>query len=233
MRTLRSFLAISCIAVLVAFATAISTAQEAGPKAPATAAAAPAPVLASVELTPATTDIFPGQKVKFTVVGKDAAGNVIKATPSTWFAAPFDLAAADESGTVSFFNPGEVLIGAIVGGRPHFTKVTVKAGPVTQVEITPVDTTLVVGATTKLVSVARSSEGNPRNDASFKWSSSMPEVAIVDAAGVVTALAPGKTQLSASSGSGMGSATVTVVKSNITGLSIEPRSTAARTIPIC
>ncbi len=227
MRTLRSFLVISGLAALVAAATAISTAQEARPKAPATPAAI-APVVASVEIIPASTDISPGQKVKFTAVAKDAAGNVIKA-PSTWLAAPFDLAAADESGTVSFFSPGEVLVGVIVGGKPHFTKVTVKAGPVTQVEIAPVKTTLVVGATTKLLAVARSSEGNPRNDASFKWSSSMPEVAIVDAAGVVTALAPGKTQLSASSGSGTGSATVTVVKSNLAGLSIEPRSTTART----
>lgn len=225
MRTLRSFIVIPCLATLLAAPTAISTAQEPAPKAPAT----PAAVVATVEITPATTDILPGQKVKFTAVGKDAAGNVIKATPSTWFAAPFDLAAADESGTISFFSPGEVLIGAIVGGKPHFTKVTVKAGPVTQVEIAPIRTSLVVGAATKLSAVARSSEGNPRNDASLKWSSSKPEVATVDAAGVVSAIAPGQAQLSASSGSATGSVTVTVAKSNVTGLSIEPRSTNTRT----
>ncbi|MBC8028651.1 MAG: Ig-like domain-containing protein [Pyrinomonadaceae bacterium] len=222
MRTRRSFLVVSCLAALVGATTANSIAQVPAPK-------APAPIVATVEVTPASTDILPGQKVKFTAVAKDAAGNVIKAPPSTWFAAPFDLAGVDESGTVSFFGPGEVLIGAIVGGKPHFTKVMVKAGPVTQVEIAPVKASLIAGATSKLTAVARSSEGNPRNDASLKWSSSMPEVATVDAAGVVRALAPGRAQISASSGSGTGTVSVTVVNSNLAGLSIEPRSTNART----
>lgn len=222
MRALKSFLVTLCLAALIATATAISTAQEAAPK-------EGTPIVTTVTILPASTDISPGQKVKFTTVARDTAGNVITATPSTWFAAPFDLAAADESGTVSFFGPGEVLVGAIVGGKPVFTRVMVKAGPVTQVEIAPVKSGLVVGATTKLSAVARSAEGNPRNDASFKWSSSKPEVATVDAAGVVTAIAPGQAQLSASSGSGSGNVTVTVVKSTLEGLSLEPRSTAART----
>ena len=104
MRTFRSLLAILSFTVLIALATAISTAQE-----PASTKTA--------ELTPATTDISVGQKVKFTAVVKDAAGNKTSARATAWFAAPFDLAAVDESGTVSFFSPGEVLVGAIVGGK--------------------------------------------------------------------------------------------------------------------
>jgi plastocyanin len=222
MRTPRSFVVVSSLAALIAATAAISSAQD-------PAAKTQAPVVATIEVTPASTDISPGQKVKFTAIAKDAAGKVITTPPTTWFAAPFDLAAVDESGTVSFFNPGEVLIGAIVGGKPHFTKVMVKTGPVTQVEIAPAQASLVVGATSKLTAIARNSEGNPRNDISVKWSSSMPEVATVDAAGVVTALAPGRAQISASAGSGTGTIAVTVVSSNVAGLSIEPRSTNART----
>ena len=59
-----------------------------------------------------------GQKVKFTATVKDASGNKTSAPATAWFAAPFDLAGVDESGTVSFFSPGEVLVGAIVGGKP-------------------------------------------------------------------------------------------------------------------
>lgn len=222
MRTFRSLLAVLSFAVIVAMATALSTAQQ-----PAnTAAATP---VATVEITPAKPDISVGQKVKFTAAAKDATGNVVNVTPSTWFAAPFDLAAADMSGTVSFFNPGEVLVGAIVGGKPGFIHVMVKPGPVTRIDIEPVKTPLVVGATTKLSATGRSSEGNPRSDAALTWTSSNPAVVNVDAAGVVTGISPGQAKISASSGSANNSVTLTVVKSSLGGLSIEPRSTNART----
>ncbi|MDQ5844219.1 MAG: Ig-like domain-containing protein [Acidobacteriota bacterium] len=200
----------------------ISTAQE-----PAATPAAPA--ITSVVVTPSTPDIYVGQKVKFNLVGKDAAGNTVPATSSTWFAAPFDLAGADESGTISFFAPGEVLVGAIVNGKPAFTKVKVKPGPIARIDIEPVKNPLVVGATTKLAAVARGSEGNPRHDAVVTWSSSNLKVATVDAAGVVMGVAPGEAKISASSGNGSGNVTINVVKSSLRGLSIEPRTTNART----
>jgi plastocyanin len=220
MRTSRNLLAILCFTVLLATPTAIATAQQ-----PTT----PAPVIKTVEITPAKPDISVGQKVKFTAVAKDAAGNVINVTPSTWFAVPFDLAGADDSGTVSFFNPGEVLLGAIVGGKPGFIKVMVKPGPVTRIDLEPLKGPLVVGSTAKLSATPRSSEGNPRSDATINWSSSNPAVATVDAAGVVMALSPGQAKITASSGGAGGGIDLTVVKSNLTGISIEPRSTTART----
>jgi plastocyanin len=219
--TMRKFMSVVVIFCLLGL-TGILTAQE-----PAATPAAPA--FKSVEVTPATSDITVGQKVKFNLVAKDAAGNVVNATASTWFAAPFDLAGADESGTVSFFAPGEVLVGAIVNGKPSFTRVKVKAGPIARVDIEPVKTPLVVGATTKLAAIARGSEGNPRNDAELTWSSSNPKVVAVDAAGMVMGIAPGEAKISASSGTGSGNVTVNVVKSSLTGLSIEPRTTKART----
>ncbi|MGI9069189.1 MAG: Ig-like domain-containing protein [Pyrinomonadaceae bacterium] len=192
-------------------------------------ASAPATSVNTVEITPAKPDVSVGQTVKFTAVAKDEAGKVVNVTASTWFALPFDLAGADAAGNVSFFSPGEVLVGALVGGKPVFVKVMVKAGPVTRIDIEPVKTSLVVGATTKLSGVARSSEGNPRNDAALTWTSSKPEVATVDAAGLVIGIAPGEAKITASSGSGRGSVSLTVVKSSLSGLSIEPRTASART----
>src|SRR5882724_5364265 len=220
MRTFRSSLALLCVVLLFAMATVISTAQQQTSAPTATKLA---------ELTPATSDISVGQKVKFTAVMKDASGNKTNAPASAWFAAPFDLAGVDESGTVSFFSPGEVLVGAIVGGKTVLTRVMVKAGPVTRIDLEPLKTPLVVGATTKLSAIARSSEGNPRSDVSMNWTSSMPDAATVDAAGVVTAVAPGRAKISATSGNGSASVDVIVVKSSLTGLSIEPRTSNART----
>lgn len=216
MRTFRSLLAVLCLALIVTMASAISRAQ------------APTPSRVA-ELTPATSDIVVGQKVKFTAVVKDAAGNKTNSPATAWFAAPFDLAGVDEAGNVSFFSPGDVLVGAIVGGKTVLTHVMVKPGPVTRIDIEPVKVPLVVGATAKLSATARSSEGNPRTDVSINWNSSKPDVATVDAAGVVMAIAPGQTTISATADNGNGSVNVLVIKSNLTGLSVDPRSTNART----
>src|SRR5258706_9553589 len=53
---------------------------------------------ASVEISPSTLDAHVGEKVKFSAVAKDAAGNPIDEKPSVWFAEPFDVAGADEAG---------------------------------------------------------------------------------------------------------------------------------------
>lgn len=216
MRHLPRLLAVPCVVLLIALASVSAPAQQ-------------QTTVKVAEVTPATTDISVGQKVKFNATMKDAAGNKTNAPATAWFAAPFDLAGVDESGTVSFFNPGEVMVGAIVGGKPVFTRVMVKAGPVTRIDIEPVKTALVVGAARKLSAVARSSEGNPRSDVSINWNSNKPDVATVDAAGVVTGISPGQATIGAISGSGSSSVNVTVVTSNLSGLSIEPRSTSART----
>jgi hypothetical protein len=229
MRTSRSLLAILSFTVLIALATSISLAQQSQQPTPTPTPVAAAPVIKTIEIAPAKPDISVGQKVKFTAVAKDEAGKVLTLTPSTWFAVPFDLAGADESGTISFFNPGEVLLGAIVGGKPGFIKVIVKAGPVTRIDLEPLKGPVVEGSTPKLAAVARSSEGNPRSDAIINWTSSNPAVATVDAAGVVMAVSPGTAKITASSGSGTSTINMTVVKSNLTGISIEPRSSTART----
>jgi plastocyanin len=184
---------------------------------------------ASLVLAPETAEIAVGQKVKFNVTAKDASGHAVKKTPSTWFAAPFDLAGVDDSGNVSFFAPGEVLVGAIVDGKTATTTVNVKAGPVARVDIQPVTSPIFVGAAIKLAAVARGSEGNPRNDAALSWTSSNPEIATVDAAGLLVGVKPGRATITAKSGGGSGEVIVNVANSNFSGLTIEPRSTSART----
>jgi hypothetical protein len=215
MRMNRSLFQTLCLLTLVALSAGQSVAQSSS--------------ATTIAITPATSDIAVGQKVKFTVASKDASGKVVELKPATWLAAPFDLAAVDDDGMVSFFAPGEVLVGAIVNGKPTFTSVRVKTGPVASIDIDPVNSPLVVGATRKLVTVARGAEGNPRSDVVISWVSSNPSVATVDAAGVVLGVAPGEAKITGTSGTGNGSVNVRVVKSNLTGLSIEPRTISART----
>jgi len=54
---------------------------------------------------------------------------------------------------------------------------------------------LTVGTTAKLAAVARSAEGTPRSDVPLELGLEQPGRASVDAAGVVTAIAPGQAKI--------------------------------------
>src|SRR5688500_8854452 len=60
----------------------------------------------TVEITPATIEAEVGQQLKFTVVGKDETGKTVAQAATAWFASPSDTGSADESGTVTLFQPG-------------------------------------------------------------------------------------------------------------------------------
>src|SRR5712671_1242279 len=130
---------------------------------------------ASVEISPSTLDAHVGEKVKFSAVAKDAAGNLIDEKPSVWFAAPFDVAGADEAGEVTFHAPGVVTVGAVIAGKTGYATVNVGDSKVAGIEIErPAYPTVVVGGTEKLTAVTRTANGNPRTDAAVKWTSEKP-----------------------------------------------------------
>lgn len=186
------------------------------------------PAVKSIEIAPATAEVEVGQKVQFSVIAKDAAGNRVDTKPTAWFAAPFDVAVADQSGVVTFFEPGEATVGAIVGGKPSYARVRIRPPKVARIDIDPLGAPLVVGATAQLNATARVASGNPRRAASMVWASENPKVAVVDAAGVVTALAEGRATVRASCDGASGAVTVDVGPNPVRRLSIEPRTTSVR-----
>jgi len=184
---------------------------------------------AVVEITPKTLDAHVGEKVKFSAAAKDAAGNPIDAKPSTWFAAPFDLAGADESGEVTFHAAGIVTVGAVIAGKTGYATVNVGTSKVTTVDIDPLSRPIVTGSVEQLSAVARTVNGEPRSDAAIKWSSDKPSVATVDAAGLVTGVAPGNATIKATSDEASGKVTVQVVRDAVRKLTVKPAIVDART----
>src|SRR5215831_11910239 len=183
---------------------------------------------AVVEITPKTLDAHVGEKVKFSAAAKDAAGNAIDAKVSTWFAAPFDLAGADESGEVTFHAPGIVTVGAVIAGKAGYATVNVGTSKIATIEIEQ-PKTIVAGSAEKLTATARTVNGEPRSDAAIKWASDKPSIATVDAAGLVTGIAPGSATIKASSDEASGKLTVQVVRDAVRKLSIQPGTANART----
>jgi len=188
-----------------------------------------APKAQTVEVTPTNIKANVGDKVKFSAVAKDAAGNVLAAKPMVWFAAPFDVAGADKEGVVVFHEPGEVTVGAVVAGKPGFAHVIVVAPPVAKIEIAPVNQALVAGSSAMLSATMRSANGDPRTDTPIHWTSKSPAIAQVNEFGMVIAKAPGNATLVAAAGPVSGEVVLRVVADNIQTLAVEPETTGAKT----
>ncbi len=218
-------LARKCAALAIAIAgiafAPITRAQETKP--------AEAPKPASIEVTPNGTEVHVGDKVQFKAVAKDASGKVLDVKPETWFAAPFDVAGADDKGVVVFHQPGAVTVGVVIADKPGFAHVTVVTPPVARIDIAPIPTALAAGSSTLMIATARSSNGDPRTDVPIQWKSSSPAIAKVDAAGMVTAVAPGTAKLQATAGPANTEISVRVVADSVQSLAVSPADTNAKT----
>jgi hypothetical protein len=71
--------------------------------------------VATIEVTPAKSTAAVGAKLQFKAVAKDANGQPLPDPIKHWFAAPFDSATAEDTGEVSFVQPGEITVGAMIG----------------------------------------------------------------------------------------------------------------------
>src|ERR1051325_11221548 len=186
-------------------------------------------VVKTVIVTAPVKETEVGQQVQLSVVAKDASGNIVNEKPSTYFAGPFDIAAADENGVIKVFGSGEVTAGAIVGGEAGFVTFVVKPASVKSIEIAPVTSSLLVGSTFQLEAVARIFTGDPRNGVPITWSSADPGIVSVDASGVVTGVQPGSTTITATSGAATATTRVSVVKNSLRSLTVSADASTART----
>ncbi|HUO13734.1 MAG TPA: Ig-like domain-containing protein [Verrucomicrobiae bacterium] len=184
---------------------------------------------AVVEITPGTLDAHVGEKVKFSATAKDASGNPIDAKVSVWFAAPFDLAGADDTGTVTFHAPGVVTVGAVIAGKPGYATVNVLNTKVASLEIEKPEFPVIAGSAEKLTAIARTPSGDPRTDVKIQWTSEKPAIAKVDESGMVTGVAPGTATIKATAENESATTTVDVKRDTVRKLSISPASTDART----
>jgi hypothetical protein len=212
----RLYVALAAVPVLAVILIAPCIAQE-------------RPTVARVEISPPSVDAEVGQQLKFTAVAFDASGKQLDLKPMMWIAAPFDLAGADQSGTVNIFGPGEVRVGVLVGGKMAYAKVAVKPARVARIVASPSEVTVTVGSITRLTASAYTANGDPRTEVSVAWTSRNPGIARVDPAGVITGIAPGKTEIVASSQGVNCTSAVTIVPNPVQRISVQPATATGRT----
>jgi len=100
-------------------------------------------------------------------------------------------------------------------------------GAVASVTLSPSSVTVSKGQTEQFSAIAKDASGNVISGASFTWSSNTSSVATVDSNGLVTTIAQGSAQITATSSGVSGSATLTVVQVASVTVTPSPASIAA------
>lgn len=183
----------------------------------------------TVEIVPEAAEGEVGKQMKLKVVEKDSAGQMAELKASVWFAAPFDVAAVDDTGMITFYTAGVTRVGAIVNGKLVMLAIPVKPARIARVEVRSLASPVVAGGAIKLNAVARIASGDPRSGVRIDWASDNTSVATVDAAGLVMGVKPGKATLRATAEGATGMTEVEVVPNPVRKLSLDPKTKTART----
>ncbi len=187
-----------------------------------------APV-ASVQVSPGTKQLTVGSSSQFSATALDASGGVVTGRPVTWSTSDAAVATVSTSGLVSALAPGNVQLTATIGGVDGTATVTVAAVSVASVSVTPGSASLVVGGTVQLAATARDASGNVLSGRAVAWSSATPAVATIDANGLVTAVSPGTSDMTATVDGVTATATITVTSVAVASVSVTPGSASLNT----
>ncbi|MYA42704.1 MAG: hypothetical protein F4087_01420 [Gemmatimonadetes bacterium] len=153
-----------------------------------------------------------GDTVRLSAEATDANGHVVAGTAFTWTSGDTLIAVVDDVGLVTAVGNGEADIMAASGAVSGTAAVTV-AQKLGAVAVSPSTGTLeALGDTVRLLAEATDANGHPVVGTVFTWTSGNTLVAMVDSAGLVTAVGNGQTEIAAASGAVSGTATVTVAQ---------------------
>jgi alpha-tubulin suppressor-like RCC1 family protein len=193
--------------LLGAVALAACTAGDSGPTSPT-----PVPSVAFVTLNSPNTTMVIGQTQALTATLRDALGRVLTGRTVSWTSSKPGVALVDAQGLVTAVGPGSATVVAAIGGKSGSAEITVilPPAPVALVTLTTPNSTMLVGQTQSLTVTLRDSLGNVVTGRIVSWATSNADVALVDAQGLVTAVAPGSASVMAAIDGRRGSAEIAV-----------------------
>lgn len=164
----------------------------------------------------------------------DAAGQPIPGARIRFFAGgtPFE-GTVDSLGLVTSGSTGKLLVvvSALAEGQRPVTsriEVVMVPGPAASLTVSPSPTRMLSGQRLGLTGLARSADGDSATER-ITWQSSAPNVIQVDNSGLATAMAAGRTTITASAGQASRSMDVTVVSVSGGSVTVTPRTANART----
>ena len=202
------------------------------PGTPQEPALAPSKV-ARIVVKPAQRTMAVGDTLRLTAEAFDASGKSVPAQFHYRLAGGRFEASVDSTGLVKAGATSTIAVSVVAltaNARPVVEPLEIRVvpGPVARVDVTPPTAKLVVGQRVRLAATTYSAQNDQREDR-LTWRSATPTLAKVDAAGVVTALAPGRVRITAGAGQASGGVNVEVVPNTIATIDVSPAAVDART----
>jgi hypothetical protein len=158
--------------------------------------------VASITVSASSASITTIGTLQFTAVAKNAAGNTLSSATITWTSSDANVAMIDgSSGFVTGVGAGTTQITASSGGVISATfTLTVTLPPVASITVTAASTSLAIGQALQYTATAKDANNNTIPGVTFTWASSNTSAATINSAGLVSGVAIGITQITASSG---------------------------------
>ncbi len=151
-----------------------------------------------------------GATVQLTATVYDENNDVIEDATVAWESDDTSVATVSTSGLVTAVSRGTTTITATSGDKSKTASITVDL-PADQIDIDPDSETLTsVGATVQLSATVYDANNDIITGATVTWASGNTNVVTVDSNGLVTAVAVGSTEITATSDGESGSATISV-----------------------
>ncbi len=200
--------------LVTAAANGVATITATAGSASGTAALTVAQEVGAVTVSPAADTLVTADTVRLAAEAVDANGNPVAGSEFEWASGDTLVAIVDEEGLVIGISAGEVEITAMSAGVSGSAQLTVVVPRPTAVAVTP-DTVAftAIGQTKRLAAEVRDQAGRPLEGSAISWSSGDTLVALVDSAGLVTAVGSGVATVTAMAGMASGAATVMVTPS--------------------
>lgn len=183
--------------------------------------------LASLAIQPGNTTIAVTTSQQFSAIGTFNDGSTHDlTTQATWTSSDNTVAKIGvNSGLAKSVGPGSCTITATVGSVTASITLTVTNASLVAVSVTPVGQTIAPGTNLSFTATGTFSDASTQNitrDAT--WASDNPGVASVGSSNVVTGVAPGTANISASLDGVTGSAPLTVSSATLVSIAVTPLS---------
>jgi trimeric autotransporter adhesin len=181
--------------------------------------------VASVTIAPSLDTLIVGQAVQLAATTLDGSGNTLAGRTIVWDGSDDNVASVSSTGRVAALAPGTLTVTATSEGKTGTATIVVLAVPVASVVISPTSASVLVGSTTSaFTAIAKDGSGNTLNGRTFTFASSNTAVATIDpTSGVATGVAPGTTNITATSeGKTSNNATLTVSAIPVASVTISP-----------
>lgn len=158
----------------------------------------PAPVVASVEVTPNSATKQVGETQQLSAAVKDATGNLLSGLSVSWSSSATNIASVSASGLVTANALGSATITATSGGKSGVSNITVSPPPIASITVAPANDTLLVGENVQLNVTLRDAQNNVVTGRTISYVSTATTVASVSNSGLVTGVGDGVATITAS-----------------------------------